>query len=100
MYAQVGPQLQRAWSTQVQLSPTMLFEYPTVRLLTAALRRALTLPLEVLHLASREGKALTDQDVLRAWKLFQLVSRLLLHKRPEKERYSKEELASRVRLFD
>ena len=68
--------------------------------LTAPLRRGLKLALEKLHKATANGTALDDPAVMRAWKLLQLVPRLLLHRRPGGHKYEKHELEERVRFFD
>ena len=67
--------------------------------LTAPLRRALRLPLQAIHTTAQRGTAEGTQETHRAWKLLQLVPRLLLHKEPG-QRYSKDELQHRARLFD
>ena len=67
--------------------------------LTAPLRRALKVPLEVLHRACLNNTA-DSTEATRAWKLLQLVPRLLLHRAPGGERYTKDELQQRARSFD
>ena len=67
--------------------------------LRTPLRRALRLPLEVLHKARLDNTDPQNTDVVRAWKLWQMVPRLLLHRTPG-EQYSTSVLQQRARDFD